>query len=375
MTSDFKRPSLQLPSLQMRLMGGILRTQPKRFDDAEAFRRDRLNREPPQAAPIPDSLQLQAYISHERLGEQSVFTLQPKWDGSDWHIVYLHGGAYAEELVSPHWAIIEALLHATGATITVPLYPLAPEHTHREAFEFLNKVNRRVLARTPSQRCVWCGDSAGGGLALAFVQHCRDAGLPLPAHLILFSPWLDVTLTNPEIAAIEPRDPTLSRPGTRVAGEWWAGGSDPRSPLVSPLYGNSEGLPPIMIYQGTADILLPDVRRYVQQARQEGVDVRLHEFRGAFHVFMAATFTPEAKQVYAGIRRLLGTEEHIHHTAGLVKLISWPPIKIAMYMNERARQRHQSRTGDRQTSVNPLAWLAALAALLVLRRRRSRRKV
>lgn len=363
--------SQRRPSKRMRLAGHFIGLQPGTFDDADTFRRTREQRPPPQAAPIPDSLQLQAYLSHERIGGHSVFTLQPKQSESGWHILYLHGGAYTEELVSPHWLIIEQLMQHTGASVTVPLYPLAPEHTYQDAYRFLERVAGRVMERTPAQRVVWCGDSAGGGLALAFAQFWRDQGQPLPAHLILFAPWLDVSVSNPDVAAIEPQDPMLSRAGLKVAAKWWVGGTDLKSPLLSPLYGDSRGLPPVTIYQGTKDILLPDARKYVQQARQQGAKVELHEFPGAFHVFVGATFTPEAKAVYKDIAHLLGTVGHAYRPNGLVRLISLPPVQVAVYLSERRRQ--QGAGNSQRQPSRGLLWVAALGILWLLQRKRLRR--
>lgn len=358
----------------MRLAAHLIGLQPGIYDDADAFRRGRERRPPPQAAPIPDALQLQAYISHERVDGHSVFTLQPKAGGSGWHIMYLHGGAYTEELISPHWLIIEQLMQHTGARVTVPLYPLAPEHTHEDAYRFLERVSPRVMEVTAPDQVVWCGDSAGGGLALAFAQYCRDRGTPLPAQLILFSPWLDVSVSHPDMARIEPHDPTSARAGVRVAGQWWTRGTDLHNPLVSPLYGDPLGLPPVTIYQGTRDLLLPDARQYARQARLQGAQVRLNEYPGAFHVFVGATFTPEANEVYADIARILGTMGHVYRPSGLVRLISLPPVQVAVYLSERARQREGGRFSNGKSRTRRLPWLAALTALLVLTRRRSKRR-
>lgn len=232
------------PSLTMRLTTLLLCSQPKPLADAQAYRQAKRHRTYPQPATVPDSLQLRAFINEEEVDGHVVYTLKPKEGRSEWHLIYTHGGAFVEALISPHWYIIEQLILQTGATVTVPLYPLTPEHTYREALPFLTAVYKRTLINTPAEKIILCGDSAGGNLALTQTLHYRDLGLPLPGRLLLFSPWLDLTLTHPDIATIEPHDPMLARPGLREAAEWWAGGDPLTLPLLSPLYADVRGLPP-----------------------------------------------------------------------------------------------------------------------------------
>lgn len=359
------------PSLSMRLTTLLLRAQPKPLADAQTYRHTKRQRTYPRPAPIPDSLQLRAFIREEEVDGQVVYTLKPKEGRSDWHLIYTHGGVFVEALISPHWYIIEQLILQTGATVTVPLYPLTPEHTYREAFGFLTRVYQQVLATTPAEKVVLCGDSAGGNLALTQALHFRDLGLPLPGRLLLFSPWLDLALSNPDIAAIEPHDPMLARPGPREAAGWWAGGDDLSLPLLSPLYADLRGLPPVEVFQGTLDILWPDTQRLAQQVQAAGGTLRLHPSPGAFHVFMAATYTPEAQDVFRQIGQILDARPEAVKTTGLVKLVSLPPVRLAVYLSERAQQRRdpgapEGRSGKRA----PLGLLLALLGLWLWRRRK-----
>lgn len=323
------------PSIHMKVLGAVLRAQPNVFADPVTFKANLLKRAYPQVAPPPASLQLQAYIAHDQLCGHAVFRLEPQAEATDWHILYIHGGGYVQELIAPHWAIIEQLMRATGSTVTAPIYPLAPEHTYLEAHAFMLDVYRKVLSRTPPERVVFCGDSAGAGFCVALTQACQDARLPLPAHLILFSPWVDVTMPAPEIADIAPKDPLLARPGAVVAGELWAGHDSPLNPAVSPTYRPLAGLPPMDLFVGTNDIVLPDVRTFVQKARTAGGQVGLHEYPEAYHVFMAAAFTPEAQDVYRKIRTILRTETYQIKLDGLTRLVSSPPVRLAALIRDR----------------------------------------
>jgi epsilon-lactone hydrolase len=214
--------------------------------------------------------------------------------------VYTHGGGFVNPLRSGHWHTVRALVEATGATVTVPAYPLAPEHTHEATFRLLEQLHRDLLARVAPERIVHCGDSAGGNLALTQALHFRARGLPLPGHLVLFSPWLDLTMADPEAEALEPRDLMLRVGTLRRWGRWWAGAADPRTPTLSPLYADADALralPPIQLFVGTDDVLLPDCRTLRDRVAAAGGRLVYDETPHGFHAFMAATFAPEAKRV------------------------------------------------------------------------------
>lgn len=275
--------------------------------DAEATTRKYQQRDYPAPAPIPGSLRERCGIREEQVQGQPVFTLIPKAGWSAAHIIYTHGGGYVDALRTPHWWIIDRLIEETGATVTVPIYPLAPEHTYRTAYALLEAVYRAVTEATPAARVVLCGDSAGGGLALGQAMHYRDLGLPLPGRVILFSPWVDITGSNPAAAVVETYDPMLALSGMIEIGRWWAGGDDRRSPLLSPLYGDLSGLPPLDVFQGTYDVLLPDARKLKEGVDAAGGEIHLYEYPGAFHVFVGATFTPEAHDAFQKVARSVAT--------------------------------------------------------------------
>ena len=295
------------PSLSMRLVEFALKIPGNSFNAAGflKFITKLENRTYPSPAPVPGNFRRFANIQEYELQDRQVFTLSPLQNQQPIHIIYTHGGAYTQPLVIIHWFIIQELIRNLGATVTVPIYPLAPEYTHRDAFPFLKRVYQKVLDDFPAHKIVLCGDSAGGGLALAQAMHYRDLGLPIPHHIVLFSPWLDITLANPSAAELEPQDTLLGIPGLVQCGLWWAAGDDPRSPLLSPIYGDLVGLPPIELFIGTKELLLPDAQKLNALATEAGVILNLHQFPGAFHVFVAATFTPEAKHVFSQLTHVL----------------------------------------------------------------------
>ena len=96
-----------------------------------------------------------------------------------------------------HWSLIEKLISKTNATIVVPDYPLAPEASCKETYDFIEDLYTRLITDYPAKRIVFMGDSAGGGLAFGFTQQLRDENKKQPDQIIIFSPWLDVTMSNP----------------------------------------------------------------------------------------------------------------------------------------------------------------------------------
>jgi acetyl esterase/lipase len=206
----------------------------------------------------------------------SVFTLKPStgtFKGK--HVLYLHGGAFVRSITRYHWQFLKYLVEATGATITVPLYPLTPEYHDGDAHRLVLKVHERVAETANGEDVVIMGDSAGANLALTAALALRDARQALPQHLILIAPWVDVTLVHPGIAAISPLDPMLAVPGLREAGRLYAGDMALDHPYISPLHADLSGLPSMTIYTGTRDILYPDTLMLAEKARQQGADVEL----------------------------------------------------------------------------------------------------
>ncbi|PWN20799.1 alpha/beta hydrolase domain-containing protein [Microstroma glucosiphilum] len=288
-------------SLGMRIAALYLKLKGKPMSNVQKYEANILGRTYPSPANIPGRMRKQYHLRDRTLAGHRVVTFGPKNRASRWHIVYYHGGAYVRDLVGPHWSIIKSLMEATGATVTVPLYPLAPECNNRAAFSFLAEVYGEILATTSSASVVFAGDSAGGGLALGHATEIRRMGLPLPARIILFSPWLDLTLADAAARDLESNDLMLTIDALRLCGKWWAADDDVLLPRLSPLYADLKELPPIDMFQGSGDILVIDARTFATKAREAGNCVYYSEVRGAFHVFMGATFTPEAKAVFAHI--------------------------------------------------------------------------
>ncbi|KXV62258.1 alpha/beta hydrolase [Acetobacter orleanensis] len=277
----------------------LLGLKAKSFADAGKLYRDVHTRSYPQEAPLSRALRQRCQVKEWTYANQKVVTLIPRKGRTNLHILYLHGGAYIHPLIDAHWRIIRALIDATGASVTIPFYALAPESDHIPGTTLVDAVYDHIVTSYPNERIIVAGDSAGGNFALSLALRRRDAGLSLPHHLILFSPWLDLMLRDERMRDLENSDVILSIDGLRECGKWWAGKTDPASPYMSPLYADITGLPAMTLFQGAQDVFVVDARTFAKSAKAL---CKYHEYPGAFHVFMGATFTPEAKDVFRHIR-------------------------------------------------------------------------
>jgi acetyl esterase/lipase len=249
------------------------------------------------AAP-PAALARRFDITAETVDGHTVWTLAPRRPDNGLRLLYLHGGGYVYDLGPGHWLLAEELAARTGARVILPRYPVAPESDWQPGHDLARRVYEGLAKEAGAGHVALVGDSAGGGFALALAQTLRDSGAPLPAALVLFYPWLDVTCSDPAQPALEQVDRVLSIEMLRRAGSLWAGGLAPTDPRISPLDGDLAGLPPIAVFVGTDDLLLPDARRLAEKAQAEGASVTLHEYPHQYHGWIMGVprLVPEARR-------------------------------------------------------------------------------
>lgn len=212
-------------------------------------------------------------------------------------ILYMHGGAYVNELNYQHLLYCFMLSRKLDVKVFLPVYPLAPLHKVNETFELLTDFYKTLVFHN---NLIMMGDSAGGGLVLSFCQHLNTIDLPQPSNIITFSPWVDVSMGNPPYD--NERDPILGEIGLREFGKSWAGDLDTKDYRVSPLYGNNRGLAKTLIFVGTNEIFHKDIKRYVEKLKEDDVDVRFIEGEGLFHVYPLFPL-PEAKEAFNEIKK------------------------------------------------------------------------
>jgi len=216
------------------------------------------------------------------------------------YVVAIHGGGYVDEATVAHWWSYAEMVRSTGATVIVPIYSLAPEGTAATVVPLIADLISSTVAGYGTDNVSVIGDSAGGGLALSAVQLLVREHRAVPSSLVLQSPWLDVTMTNPGIASIN--DPILDLAQTLKNGSLWAGDLDPTDPLVSPLYGSLEGLPPTYVYAGSEELLAPDILVLQEKAIAANAHVSFTLRTGEIHDWALLPFFDGAAvqpQIYA----------------------------------------------------------------------------
>lgn len=214
------------------------------------------------------------------------------------HLLYLHGGGYVMDVAALHWDTVLRLCAMLGASATVPLYPLAPEHKAQDVLGAMRRFYGELVDAHGAQRITVMGDSAGGGMSLALAQMLKSDGGPMPGRLVLWSPWVDATASDPAQRAVEPKDRMLAIAGLEACGEMYRGDLPLDDYRVSPLFGPLDGLPPMAVFSGTSDILIVDGRRLAAKLDAIGAAHEYHEYPGMFHVWMLLP-VPEGKQALA----------------------------------------------------------------------------
>jgi len=236
------------------------------------------------------------HISNDKRLKHAVWVIRPKKDPEEKHIIYLHGGSYMNNFLLPHWMFMGSIIDHTNATVIAPDYPLAPEYHAKDVFKMLLKLYTDLIKRVGAENVTIIGDSAGGGMTLALAQLLSEKKIEQPEQLILLSPCVDVTLTNPAIQKLDDDDPILNISAILKAGKSYAGTLDTKNYLVSPIYGNLKGLAPISVYVGTHDMMVADCRKLNKMAKKLKIPFDYYEYEGLVHVGMLYP-TPEGGDV------------------------------------------------------------------------------
>lgn len=234
-------------------------------------------------------------VATRQMMGRTVYTVAPKSGASIEHIYYLHGGAYYNGFIPAHWHLLNRLVSETKCTVTAPDFPLSPEAGVDDIFAMVLPLYRELLAQKGAENLTVMGDSSGGGMALALAQKARDAGLQQPRDLVLLSPWLDVTMSNPGIPEADRQDPLLGLHAVISAGKRYAKDDDPKRPDISPIYGRLDGLGPITLYVGTHEVMLPDCRKLKDMAAAAGIPFDYREGKDMIHCWMLLKL-PESAQ-------------------------------------------------------------------------------
>lgn len=297
------------PSMLLRAVTWLMSKRKPVFPHvAEEFREFIAARALPEDAPMPAKFEQQFRVERWEAAGQPVVTLHPKSGPAEWHMLYFHGGGFVLPMFKEHWPLAAALIEQAGVSITLPLYEVAPESSHSRADDQADQAFAKLAETHDPSKIVLCGDSAGGHMALSLALRLAKEGGPQAGKLALFAPWLDMTMQDDAVRAIEPNDIMLKIGTLRACGEMWADTRDPASAECSPLFTASDDLallPPTRIWTGRHDLFIIDSRTFTGKLRDAGVDAKLYEYEAAPHVFMAITPTREAKDTFKLLREFL----------------------------------------------------------------------
>lgn len=210
-------------------------------------------------------------------------------------LLYFHGGGFRIASALAYRSYGSHLAAVLGARVLLVEYRLAPEHKFPKAVDDCFTVWESLLAEgIDTGRIVIAGDSAGGGLAASVTMHALADGV-LPAGVICCSPWVDLTITADTYDTNAESDKLFSRTSAEEAAPAYLGGADPMNPIASPLFGDWDGAPPLLILVGDAEVLLDDSRKLADVAKAAGVDVTLSVYPEMPHIWtMSYPAFPEA---------------------------------------------------------------------------------
>jgi epsilon-lactone hydrolase len=218
--------------------------------------------------------------------------------GEEQTIYWLHGGGYCIGSINTHRGLLARISAASRARAFAIDYRLAPEEPFPAAVEDAVAGYLWLLSTgfEPTQIIIG-GDSAGGGLAAATLVALKGDGKPLPAGAVCISPWTDLALTGESLRTKAEADPMITNDGITRVRDAYVGDSDPSEPLVSPIYADLSGLPPLLIQVGENEVLLDDSTRLAERAKAAGVDVTLEVWPDMIHVWhFFAAMLPEGQQ-------------------------------------------------------------------------------
>lgn len=207
------------------------------------------------------------------------------------HILFLHGGAYivGKNGMKDREKLIGELIDNIDCKVTYIDYPVAPESTYIQTIEAVDEAYRFLIQENPGDEFIFMGDSAGGGLALAYSLSIIETELEQPKKMVLFSPWLDLSMSNPEIEDYLDKDMLLDKDLLEYAAQLYTDNGDLYNPLVSPMYANFEGVTETLILFGTDELFYPDAIKLEEKLARENLGVTFSYYEEMQHVWVLSS--------------------------------------------------------------------------------------
>jgi len=213
-------------------------------------------------------------------------------------VLYIHGGGYVACSAATHRPITAALARLSRRRVFSLNYRLAPEHRYPAALDDCVAAYRWLLAdeKIDAGAISIAGDSAGGGLVLGTLLCARDAGLPLPACAVCFSPWADLTGTGESQRLNDGRCAMFRTGNAQEFAPAYLGQESAHNPHASPVFADLRGLPPLLLQVGSTELLLDDARRVHDKMQEAGGESQLEIYDDVAHCWqMFDGLVPEAR--------------------------------------------------------------------------------
>ncbi len=242
-------------------------------------------------------------------------------------ILYLHGGAWCLHMPAIYARMAARLSSLTGRRVLLPDYRLAPEHPFPAATDDCFAVYRWLVEQGYADRPLTVmGDSAGGSLTLVTLMRARDAGLPLPGCAVALSPSTDLTMSGPSVQYNAAVDPLFAPGAADLVPPLYCPDHDRGNPLISPLFGKWDGLPPLLFHAGSTEMLLDDSVRAHDRARQAGVAAGIEVWRSAPHVFHLISWLPEARDAMRKLADFIAENAQLRRLE--LPVVTSPPAPV-----------------------------------------------
>lgn len=211
-------------------------------------------------------------VSVQKFSDMKVYYLNAHTTSSK-VVFYLHGGGYANNVVSHHFRLFKSLIKKTDALIILPIYYKIPKHYYEDCYDVL--VHYYKSLDLTNKEVVMMGDSSGGGLACGLVQRLAKENVKIPAKTILISPWLDISMKDKDVIENEKNDPRNKIENVLIWSKYWARELDYQDPKVSPLFGEVNMFKDVYIFVGTKDMLLSDSSRFYDKLQKNNISSTL----------------------------------------------------------------------------------------------------
>lgn len=214
---------------------------------------------------------------------------------SDKLLIFIHGGAFVSGPSQHHWDAVKYISKEINHKIWLCNYPKAPENKITFISKNIDEIYFKAKEKySPSNICI-IGDSVGGTLVTSLVQRLIKRKIELPKKIILISPVMDASMSNPKIKEIEKIDPMLSLNGVLSAKKMCSGNLDLKNPIISPIYESFEGFPSTTLFTAQKDIMYPDEKIFIQKMKESGVNIEIVEGINMPHIWPFLPFMKEAK--------------------------------------------------------------------------------